>query len=66
VAERYLGLKLRKREIAEGTLVRVRDGEVLDKTRFRPDRNFEERSLPAVRAPQEGVSCLERLAVLAA
>jgi glucosamine 6-phosphate synthetase-like amidotransferase/phosphosugar isomerase protein len=66
VAERYLGLKLRKREVGEGTLVRVRDGEVLDKTRFRPDRNFEERSLPAVRAPQEGVSCLERLAALAA
>ena len=66
VAERYLDLKLRKREIAEGTLVRVAEGEVLDKTRFRPDRNFEERSLPAVRAPHEGASCLRRLAALVA
>src|SRR5215210_5560160 len=61
VAERYLRLKLRKRELAEGTLVQVGGGQVLQKTRFRPERNFEERSLPAVRAPQEGASCLQRL-----
>jgi glucosamine 6-phosphate synthetase-like amidotransferase/phosphosugar isomerase protein len=65
VAERYLRLKLRKREVAEGTLVHVGDGNVLEKTRFKPDRDFEERSLPAVRAPQEGISCLQRLAALA-
>jgi glucosamine 6-phosphate synthetase-like amidotransferase/phosphosugar isomerase protein len=65
VAERYLRLKLRKREIAEGTLVLVGDGQVLERTRFKPDRDFEERSLPAVRAPHEGVSCLQRLAALA-
>jgi len=66
VAERYLHLKLRKQELAEGTLVVVREGEVLEKLRFEPDRDFEERSLPAVRAPHEGAFCLQRLAALAA
>jgi hypothetical protein len=65
VAERFLGLKLRKQELSEGTLAVVGDGEVLQKRRFRPDRNFEESSLPAVRAPQEGQFCLQRLAALA-
>ena len=65
VAERFLHLKLRKRELAEGTLAVVGHGEVLEKQRFRPDRNFEESSLPAVRAPQEGQFCLQRLAALA-
>jgi glucosamine 6-phosphate synthetase-like amidotransferase/phosphosugar isomerase protein len=65
VAERYLGLKLRKRELAEGTLAVVADGDVLEKHRFKPDRNFEDSNLPAVRAPQEGAFCLQRLAVLA-
>jgi glucosamine 6-phosphate synthetase-like amidotransferase/phosphosugar isomerase protein len=66
VAERYLRLKLRKREVAEGTLVLLSEGAEIRRERFRPDRDFEERSLPAVRAPHEGVSCLQRLAVLAA
>jgi len=65
VAERYLRLKVRKWEIGEGTLIQVGDGEVLERRRFKPDRNFEERSLPAVRAPHEGASCLQRLAALA-
>ena len=65
VAERFLGLKLRKRELAEGTLAVVADGEVLEKLRFKPDRDFEESTLPAVRAPQEGAFCLQRLAALA-
>jgi|SRR5438105_8647412 len=65
VAERYLGVKLRKHELAEGTLVRVEAGAVAARRRFRPDRNFEERSLPAVRAPHEGRSCLRQLASLA-
>jgi glucosamine 6-phosphate synthetase-like amidotransferase/phosphosugar isomerase protein len=65
VAERFLGLKLRKRELAEGTLAVVADGEVLEKLRFKPDRDFEESKLPAVRAPQEGAFCLQRLAALA-
>ena len=65
VTERYLGLKLRKWELAEGTLVEVADGRVLRKLRFDLNRNFEESKLPAVRAPQEGVFCLQRLAALA-
>jgi glucosamine 6-phosphate synthetase-like amidotransferase/phosphosugar isomerase protein len=66
VAERFLHLKLRKQELAEGTVVVIRDGEVLEQSCFEPSRDFEERSLPAVRAPHEGVFCLERLAALAA
>jgi glucosamine 6-phosphate synthetase-like amidotransferase/phosphosugar isomerase protein len=66
VAERFLGLKLRKRELDEGTLAVVADGEVSAKHRFRPDRNFEESNLPAVRAPQEGHLTLQRLTALAA
>jgi glucosamine 6-phosphate synthetase-like amidotransferase/phosphosugar isomerase protein len=66
VAERYLRLKLRKVELAEGTVVTVDEGEVRDTGRFRPDRDFEERPLPAVRAPHEGAFCLQRLAALAA
>jgi glucosamine 6-phosphate synthetase-like amidotransferase/phosphosugar isomerase protein len=66
VAERYLRLKLRKQELAEGTLVVVADGQVHENGRFRPDRDFEERSLPAIRAPHEGAFCLQRLAALAA
>jgi len=65
VAERFLGLKLRKRELSEGTVAVVSEGEVVEKARFRPDRDFEESSLPAVRAPQEGAFCLQRLAALA-
>jgi glucosamine 6-phosphate synthetase-like amidotransferase/phosphosugar isomerase protein len=65
VVERYLDLKLRKREVGEGTLVRVGAGEEVARERFRPDRNFTERQLPAVRAPHEGLSCLRQLASLA-
>jgi glutamine phosphoribosylpyrophosphate amidotransferase len=66
VAQRFLGVNLRKREVAEGTLAVIAEGEMLEKRRFRPDRNFEESSLPAVRAPHEGQFCLQRLAALAA
>jgi glucosamine 6-phosphate synthetase-like amidotransferase/phosphosugar isomerase protein len=66
VVERALRLKLRKRELAEGTVAVVAGGHELERKRFRPDRDFEERELPAVRAPQEGLSCLKQLAALAA
>jgi glucosamine 6-phosphate synthetase-like amidotransferase/phosphosugar isomerase protein len=66
VVERYLRLKLRKREVPEGTVVVAAEGKEVQRERFRPDRNFEERQLPAVRAPQEGLSCLRQLAALAA
>jgi glucosamine 6-phosphate synthetase-like amidotransferase/phosphosugar isomerase protein len=66
VVERFLGLKLRKREVGEGTLVVIESGTEVARERFKPDRNFEESSLPAVRAPHEGAFCLQRLAALAA
>ncbi len=65
VAERYLGLELRKRDLAEGTLVVAAEGRVIARERFRLNRDFEESSLPPVRAPQEGAFCLQRLAALA-
>ena len=66
VAERYLGLKLRKRALPDGIVVPLIDGTRRRATRFNPDRAFEEQSLPAVRAPHEGVTCLQRLAAIAA
>jgi len=66
VVEKFLQLKLRKREIAEGTVVVAAEGRELRCEPFKPDRNFEESELPAVRAPQEGLSCLRQLAALAA
>ena len=65
VVERFLRLKLRKRELAEGTLVVAAEGKVLERKRFKLDRDFEDRPLPPVRAPQEGAFCLQRLAALA-
>jgi glucosamine 6-phosphate synthetase-like amidotransferase/phosphosugar isomerase protein len=65
--ERYVGLRLQKREVAEGSFVALADGRVAWSERFRPDASFvEERALPPVRAPHEGASCLARLAALAA
>ena len=66
IVERYTGVSLRKRELDEGTLVALSHGREAWTERFRPDRRFEERQLPPVRAPHEGASCLARLAVLAA
>jgi glucosamine 6-phosphate synthetase-like amidotransferase/phosphosugar isomerase protein len=65
--ERYIGIGLYKREVGEGTMLVLADGRVAWTERFRPDESFvEESALPPVRAPHEGVSCLARLAVLAA
>jgi glucosamine 6-phosphate synthetase-like amidotransferase/phosphosugar isomerase protein len=67
VLEGTIRVTLRKREVDEGTLLRIVDGRVAATARFRPDRSFvEETVLPAVRAPHEGASCLQRLAALAA
>jgi glucosamine 6-phosphate synthetase-like amidotransferase/phosphosugar isomerase protein len=67
VVERYCGLRLRKREVREGTLLALEHGAVVHRERFRPDHAFvEEHPLPAVRAPHERESCLSRLATLAA
>src|SRR5438309_691771 len=67
VLERYCALKLRKRELKEGRLLALRDGAIVRKERFAPDRGyFEADPLPAVRAPHERDVCLKRLAALAA
>ena len=67
LTERYTGLRLAAREIPEGTTLRVSAGRLVGWEAFEPDRGFEEKArLPAVRAPEERVSCLRRLAVLAA
>jgi glucosamine--fructose-6-phosphate aminotransferase (isomerizing) len=66
VVERYLDVKLRKRELPEGILVPLVDGRRQKALRFSPDRAYEETPLPAVRAPHEGATCLKRLAAIAA
>jgi hypothetical protein len=45
-------------------VVAVQSGRVVARDEFEPDLSFEEEPLPAVRAPQEGRFCLERLAQL--
>jgi glucosamine 6-phosphate synthetase-like amidotransferase/phosphosugar isomerase protein len=37
LVERYVGLKLRKRQLREGTLLALQDGAVVARERFRPD-----------------------------
>jgi glutamine---fructose-6-phosphate transaminase (isomerizing) len=65
--ERYAHLQLQMREVAEGSLLALADGRVAWSERFRPDPSFvEDVELPAVRAPHEGASCLQRLALIAA
>jgi glucosamine 6-phosphate synthetase-like amidotransferase/phosphosugar isomerase protein len=65
--ERYAHVGLQKRELAEGSLLALADGRVVWTERFKPDNSFvEDVELPAVRAAHEGVSCLQRLALIAA
>ena len=64
LVESYVGIKLRKSELPEGTVVAVEGGKIAVRESFDPDRSFQEEPLPAVRAPDEGRSCLERLARL--
>src|SRR5579884_2841084 len=67
VVERYCSLRLRKREVREGTWLALRAGRVARRERFRPDLDYVEPDpLPAVRAPGEREFCLSRLAALAA
>jgi glucosamine 6-phosphate synthetase-like amidotransferase/phosphosugar isomerase protein len=66
VVEKYNRVKLRKREVAEGTFFRLRDAKIERVETFRSDADYRDPvALPAVRAPLEGASCLERLAFLA-
>jgi glucosamine 6-phosphate synthetase-like amidotransferase/phosphosugar isomerase protein len=64
---RYAGVRLQKREVAQGAMLALADGRVAWTERFRPDESFvEQTALPAVRAPHEGEHCLQRLAALVA
>jgi len=66
IVEAALHVRLQVREVREGRLVQVVDGQIVREHRFRPDRSYREDDvLPPVRAPHEAVSCLERLAVIA-
>ena len=67
VLERYAAIRLKKRKLPDGSFLELRDGRIARNERFRPDRTYiEDGSLPAVRAPGEGISCLARLDALAA
>jgi glucosamine 6-phosphate synthetase-like amidotransferase/phosphosugar isomerase protein len=67
VVEQYCSLKLRKREVRQGTLLRLEDGRVTLRERFRPDEDYvEDNPLPAVRAPHEQKACLSMLSALVA
>jgi glucosamine 6-phosphate synthetase-like amidotransferase/phosphosugar isomerase protein len=67
VVERYSRIKLRKRELELGTFLALRASRVVCHERFRHDLSYRDPVvLPAVRAPQEGISCLQRLAALTA
>jgi glucosamine 6-phosphate synthetase-like amidotransferase/phosphosugar isomerase protein len=64
LVESYAGIKLRKSQLQEGTVIAVEHGRIVARDTFRPDLSFEEEQLPAVRAPDEARLCLERLAML--
>jgi glucosamine 6-phosphate synthetase-like amidotransferase/phosphosugar isomerase protein len=64
MVEDYLGLELQKSEVDEGTLLGLEAGRVCLTWQFSPSRSFEERELPAVRAPQERASCLRLIAAI--
>ena len=66
VVEDTLRMTLTKREVEEGTLLAFRHGRTAWSERFTPDRSHVEEPLPAVRAAEEGRSCLARLAAIAA
>jgi glucosamine 6-phosphate synthetase-like amidotransferase/phosphosugar isomerase protein len=66
VFEYYMRMPLKTEELHEGTLLKIEEGHELARERFTPDRDFDERSLPAVRAPRERESCLRLLTALAA
>ena len=65
VCEYFLRLPLEKRELDEGTLLRLEEGHESRRERFSLDRGFTDTPLPAVRAPGERDSCLRLLAALA-
>jgi glucosamine 6-phosphate synthetase-like amidotransferase/phosphosugar isomerase protein len=66
IVTEYVGVRLRSKEVQDGTFLMFMGGRVARRMRFRPDRSYvEERSLPAVRAPGESAHCRARLEALA-
>ena len=61
-----LRVRLEPREVRTGRLLQVVGGRIVRQRRFRPDRSYREDALPPVRAPQEAVFCLQRIAAIAA
>jgi glucosamine 6-phosphate synthetase-like amidotransferase/phosphosugar isomerase protein len=67
IVEAALCVRLDVRQIKEGRLLEVVDGQVVRKRRFRPDRSYrEEGPFSPVHSPHEAVSCLAQLADIAA
>jgi glutamine phosphoribosylpyrophosphate amidotransferase len=66
VAERYCGLKLRKRRVEDGTLFAVHHGRIVSRQRFRPPDYAEPDPAPEERGIEERDFCLSRLATIAA
>jgi glutamine---fructose-6-phosphate transaminase (isomerizing) len=67
IAGAALKTRLDVKALREGRMLHVSAGQVVRERRFRPDRSYrEEGYLPPVRTPREALSCLERLAALAA
>jgi glucosamine 6-phosphate synthetase-like amidotransferase/phosphosugar isomerase protein len=66
VVEATLRMTLTKREVTDGTVLALEGGHVASVERFTPDRTYVETPLPAVRAPDEGATCLRRLAAIVA
>ena len=64
VLEHYCGVSLRKRQVREGTLLALSDGTIAARSRFKPNHYVEDDPLPAVRAPGERETCLNRLELL--
>src|SRR5205823_10063605 len=64
LVESYVGLKLKKAQLDEGTVIAVEHGAIVARESFSPDLSFEEEPLPAVRTPDEARSCLARLATM--
>jgi glucosamine 6-phosphate synthetase-like amidotransferase/phosphosugar isomerase protein len=67
IVEAALHVKLDVRGVQEGRALELVGGRIARERRFRRDRRYrDDGALPPVRAPQEAVSCLQRLAVIAA
>jgi glucosamine 6-phosphate synthetase-like amidotransferase/phosphosugar isomerase protein len=67
LVERTLRVPLRLAELRQGGIADVIGGRVASRVSFTPDLGYREQNvLPSVRAPHEGVSCLERLAAISA